>query len=179
MLHKKIFFVKESRSYDVQIFSKIMLSSHYAIGIKEQKHHCSLFITARSQKVPKLLVAVARAEDWDSSVFQHCEVKECWKEFIRLSCRATASEGRSLVGLGRLEFYSVYKEILSHSLDIVYFLSTYKRGLMICLIHQEFYKTKAELQHEAVLLRASAVKQQGPKLRLAQIFLCQRYTNTL
>lgn len=50
---------------------------------------------------------------------------------------------------------------------------------MICLIHQEFYKTKAELQHEAVLLRASAVKQQGPKLRLAQIFLCQRYTNTL
>lgn len=118
---RKYFFVKESRSYDVQMFSKIMLSSHYAIGIKEQKHHCSLFITARSQKVPKLPVAVARADDWDSSVFLHCEVKEWWKEFIRLSCRATASEGRSLVGLGRLEFYSVYKEILSHSLDIVYF----------------------------------------------------------
>lgn len=60
---RKYFFVKESRSYDVQMFSKIMLSSHYAIGIKEQKHHCSLFITARSQKVPKLLVAVARADD--------------------------------------------------------------------------------------------------------------------
>ena len=60
---RKYFFVKESRSYDVQMFSKIMLSSHYAIGIKEQKHHCSLFITARSQKVPKLLVAVARADE--------------------------------------------------------------------------------------------------------------------
>lgn len=63
MLHKKIFFVEESRSYDVQMFSKIMLSSHYAIGLKEQKHHCSLFIIAHTQKVPKLLVAVAGADD--------------------------------------------------------------------------------------------------------------------
>lgn len=80
----------------------MMLSSHYAIGLKEQKHHCSLFIIAHTQKVPKLLVAVAGADDWDSSVFLHCEVRNDVKNLSDSAVMQQLQEVEVLQVLGDL-----------------------------------------------------------------------------
>lgn len=60
---RKYFLLKRAEVVMFRCFQKLCYPVHYEIVLKEQKHHCSLFIIAHTQKVPKLLVAVAGADD--------------------------------------------------------------------------------------------------------------------
>lgn len=78
MLHQKIFLVKENKCYDVHMFSETVLSSHYLIGLKEQKQHCSLFAICQFPESSPASTCRWRCRWWSQSsgsAFLRCQLR--------------------------------------------------------------------------------------------------------